>query len=54
MAACLGRSQLVGPAPRIAPETAAAFRAALGAPPTSLPTVVEALPWPSEVVPEPR
>lgn len=54
MAACLSRNELVGPAPGIAPETAEAFRSALGAPPTSLPTVVAALPWQSEVVPERR
>jgi hypothetical protein len=44
MAACLNRSQLVGSAPPIAPETAEAFRSALSAPPTSLPPLVAALP----------
>jgi hypothetical protein len=52
MAACLSRNQLVGPAPPIAPETVEAFRSALRAPRTSLPTMVAALPWLSEVVPE--
>jgi hypothetical protein len=51
MAANLNRVQLVGAAPSIAPETAVAFRSALGVPPTSQPDLVAALPRPVESVP---
>jgi hypothetical protein len=44
MAASLNRAQLVGAAPPIAPETAAAFRSALVASPASQPALVAALP----------
>jgi hypothetical protein len=45
MAASLNRYQLLCSAPAIAPETAEAFRSALGALPASEPTLVASLPW---------